>query len=551
MNINHLIIFTFILTILTVSAVSASEGVDNLTSDALENDNEISVDNVDLDDSVSESYSSDDVVSLDSSSSLGKTYNVSDFRYGTNGDLDPLTTKYDTVLHFYDNPVSGNLLVYVDGAQRYNKTLNVDSSIFIEVNELGINKDGYYTILFKFITEDKQEITFDDFGCQIKVKDWGEISNEHIQIFSTSNFLNKEDSIGYVYDGDDVNGTVSVFIDNVRYFSKKLSLNDTSLYISSADLNLGNSFKVGKHKVRFVYLRNGTEECIGEKTVNFLAKPGVVYPDFISKGDIAYLIINFLKGSTGTVKVYNAVAKFDELDPSEYILIKGKLYKSVSISNDMVVIPLTSLPVGTNYFLLDMNANTYKENNIGIEIEVKENSPGFSASISSTFIKVGSVVTVTVNGPKVDDPVRIYVDNILFNSVSLSSGVVQQQISGLKVGNHIISVYNNGENFYSKSFSVTVKKSINDLSLKKVKVKRSAKKLVLSATLKIYGKVASGKKVSFKFNKVKLSGKTNSKGVVKVTVKKKFLKKLKVGKKVKYLAKFSDVSKSFKVKVSK
>ena len=67
------------------------------------------------------------------------------------------------------------------------------------------------------------------------------------------------------------------------------------------------------------------------------------------------------------------------------------------------------------------------------------------------------------------------------------------------------------------------------LSLKKVAVKKNAKKLVLKATLKINGKAVKGKKVTFTFNGKKYTAKTNKKGVAKVTVKKSVLKKLKKG----------------------
>ncbi len=72
------------------------------------------------------------------------------------------------------------------------------------------------------------------------------------------------------------------------------------------------------------------------------------------------------------------------------------------------------------------------------------------------------------------------------------------------------------------------------LTLKKVKVKKSAKKLVLKATLKEGKKALKGKKVTFKFKGKKYVAKTNKKGVAKVIIKKKVLKKLKKGKKVKY-----------------
>ena len=95
------------------------------------------------------------------------------------------------------------------------------------------------------------------------------------------------------------------------------------------------------------------------------------------------------------------------------------------------------------------------------------------------------------------------------------------------------------------------KKDKIKLTLKKVKVKKSAKKLVLRATLKINGKAVKGKKITFKFKGKKYKAKTNKKGVAKVTIKKKVLKKLKVGKKVKYQATYGKVTKKYTVKVKR
>ena len=89
------------------------------------------------------------------------------------------------------------------------------------------------------------------------------------------------------------------------------------------------------------------------------------------------------------------------------------------------------------------------------------------------------------------------------------------------------------------------------VSLKKVSVKKSAKKLVLTVSLaKVNGKFLKSKKVTFKFNGKKYTAKTNKKGVAKVTVKQNVLKKLKVGKKVTYQATYlkDTVKQSVKVK---
>ncbi|WP_407392185.1 Ig-like domain-containing protein [Methanobrevibacter sp.] len=89
------------------------------------------------------------------------------------------------------------------------------------------------------------------------------------------------------------------------------------------------------------------------------------------------------------------------------------------------------------------------------------------------------------------------------------------------------------------------------LKLKKVKVKRSAKKLVLTATLKKGKTPIKKQKITFKFNGKKYKAKTNKKGIAKVTIKKTVLKKLKAGKKLTYTATYKKNTVKQKVKIQK
>ena len=89
------------------------------------------------------------------------------------------------------------------------------------------------------------------------------------------------------------------------------------------------------------------------------------------------------------------------------------------------------------------------------------------------------------------------------------------------------------------------------LTLKKVNVKKSAKKLVLTAKLTKGKSLIKGKKITFKFNGKTYKAKTNKKGIAKVTIKKNVLKKLKVGKKIKYQAKYGKLTVKRTAKVKK
>lgn len=142
----------------------------------------------------------------------------------------------------------------------------------------------------------------------------------------------------------------------------------------------------------------------------------------------------------------------------------------------------------------------------------------FKASVLDSFGKpaAGKYVIFYIAGKKV-------------KSVKTDSkGVAKLKITQLPKAYKITVKY--------RGASITKKLTVRQvLTLKAVKVKKSAKKLVLTATLKKGKKAIKYKYVKFYFNgKFIKKVKTNKYGIAKATVKKSALKKLKVGRKVTY-----------------
>ena len=142
--------------------------------------------------------------------------------------------------------------------------------------------------------------------------------------------------------------------------------------------------------------------------------------------------------------------------------------------------------------------------------------------------------------------VVVLINNNVQNLKTDKNGFVTIKFdSKFKVGTYSIEIRYKGASAKNK---VVVKHLVN---LKSVSVKKSVKKLVLTASLaKVNGKYLKNKKITFKFSGKKYTAKTDKKGVAKVTVKSSVLKKLKVGKKVTYQATYikDTVKKTVKVK---
>ena len=372
----------------------------------------------------------------------------------------------------------------------------------------------------------------------------------HIEINNYVDISDKYYDLGYVQDTNGLKGTVTVKIDGNKVYTKKFTsgTRDT-LYIDQSVLKL-DKYGYGYHTVKITY-DNGKARTDTRK-VNFVAIPNINYPYSMSVGENNGITIQGDGSLDGTATVYlRKITGYDSYKNPIYS--RGDVIKTVKISKGYAWIPLNTLTNGSHSLQLEYKYGTY-EDVTTFSLDVRNNSPGFKATVSPLTITVGKSISVKLTGPKGEGYASIYIDNKYFKEVRFNFGSMEEVIKGLSVGNHRITLkYDDYDStlFFSQTYNVVVKDHDIKLKLKKVKIKKSAKKLVIKATLKIDGKVAKNKKLTFKFNKKTYTAKTNKKGVAKITIYKSTLSKLKKGKTVKYQVTYGKKTVKQKVKVKK
>ena len=169
--------------------------------------------------------------------------------------------------------------------------------------------------------------------------------------------------------------------------------------------------------------------------------------------------------------------------------------------------------------------NWYSKYNIITEITASDLKTIYTTNPYYT-IKIYDNGGKLVNGAKV----VVKLNGKTFKTLKTTKGVVKFQVTQTP-GTYKLTIT-------ALKNTATKTLTVNHLvTLKTVKVKKSAKKLTLQANLaKVNGKYIKGKYVTFKFNGKTYKAKTNSKGVAKVTIKSNVLKKLRASKKITYQA---------------
>ena len=240
------------------------------------------------------------------------------------------------------------------------------------------------------------------------------------------------------------------------------------------------------------------------------------------------------------------------------VVINGNASQVTTDANGSALVDL-DLPVGNYVAEVTLNATNATAN-----IVVKSTNPASSnESVVNGDNGFETKLIDSEGKPLANTDVTFIVDGKKVTKKTDANGVAK--LTKAEIGaegvQHNVTVVNpvTGETVsYNVSLSKSnpvkpvVKQKIVLKAVKKtIKIKKSAKKLVVKATLKIDGKKVKGKVIKFKFKGKTYKAKTNKKGVAKVTIKKKVIKKLKKGKK--YTVKITYGKKSAKtiVKVRK
>ncbi|MDO5810048.1 MAG: Ig-like domain repeat protein [Methanobrevibacter sp.] len=292
-----------------------------------------------------------------------------------------------------------------------------------------------------------------------------------------------------------------------------------------------------------------------ETTFNVTAKPAPVLVDpaleliiaNVEEGTPVTITVKTNATFTGQVKissdVFNTTVDVKNGEGQTTANLTKGTYSFKAIFNATDAFKASEVTTSFNVTEKSSSGNGSGDNKTNTTVPVK-----IVANDLTVFYNDGKKYTVTVYGTDGKAAVKTQVV-FKINGKKVGSAVTDAKgVATLKI-TQVPKTYKITTEALGASITKTLKvKQV--LKLQKVKVKRSAKKLVIKVTLK-QGKKALGKmKITLKFKGKKYVKKTNKKGVAKFTIKKSVLKKLKKGKKVTYSATYlkDTVKRTVKVK---
>ena len=317
---------------------------------------------------------------------------------------------------------------------------------------------------------------------------------------------------------------LTITIDGVKYkFTQPEYSGNNMAAVDVSKLGAGN------HSM-FISFKGDDKFYPLNRTYNFTVEYNFDIPFGIEYLDSSKIYLKLPSDANGQLEVY----------------IDGKLFKSAKFNKGYSEVKIDTLAPGEHNLIVRYTGSDYNVSEV-------ESSIFVSPKISLTYrFRQGEDKYITVKVPKSCKGYVIFNIDGKNHKVKIVNGVAKYSLKNLKRGEHDVYVSYYGDDGVEDLENwrvVTVYKQLVKLTLQKVKVKKSAKKLVIKATLKVNGKVAKGKYLKFKFNKKTYKVKTDKKGIAKLVIKKNVLNKLKAGKKVKYQVSYAKKTVKRTVKV--
>ena len=348
----------------------------------------------------------------------------------------------------------------------------------------------------------------------------------------------------------DITGRISVFVDDAEDGSRPINNKKFTYYLVTED------YSVGYHNLTFEYIGSDLDENVFKKwdstaqkympvkyLINITQRPTETVLD--SDSDQKFVLV--LEDDDGTL-LSNATGNVTFTILDEYANVVAE--EVVGVVNGIATLDISKYKNG-NYVIQWSYSGDEKHTPIArqVSLSIIHKASRINAGDVKIIYTQSRWYSVTLYGNDGKPLGNAWVEFLIGNKVIGRVNTNANGVAGVSIssnpGTYSLSIKAPGK-------TVTKKLTVEHIiSLKTVKIKRSAKKLVLTATLKkVNGKYLKGKKITFKFNGKKYSAKTNKKGVAKVTIKKNVLKKIKKGKKVTYQATYlkDTVKKKSKVK---
>ena len=389
------------------------------------------------------------------------------------------TTTFDSVASetyrlysFSQVPAYGTLIVYVDGKLSYSKYINSKNPYLqLYVADLNITENGNYNIRTEYnVSDSGQLIGLDDFNVSVTCMPVS-ISISELDIDVSYEFA--INNLGYVSDENGITGTIVGYINDVAVFNKTYSAGDDAYFVSLNDFTYYDGFTLGNHTVRIVYLKNNGKEYSKEGFILFYADPTIDNPYTIDEGEEKYITVNYYKGSTGTLVVYNA--EKDTTAPTGWK--KGDVFMTETLNgNGSAQVPLKTLDVGYHGFCLNITLGSYSvEKYIDVNVNEKQDSRTrikFVPTVSNITYGEDAVVSIAANNTSFSGNVLVEIKsagNVIANSnVLLTNGVGSVSFSNLNASTYTVSLSVNDTEDYkfsADSTTFTVNKAASSLNI--------------------------------------------------------------------------------------